>query len=267
MKDLLNDIITAYSSLWSFKKRGNSIEIVTPVSTTNDVFVSVFLIMRGDEYVVTDGGWIDAGVYDIDEVNNIQFESIISHYKSAYGIISLRAKELTYFYKKTCNPVFVPNFVFDVSSFVGGIVNSSLAEVSRSADKKYNIFAREARKFLIQNVPDELILPRHYLKARFPSLNFGAAIKTGNHISLFNFSSGSCDSYYVNSLCKSKASFEIVHNDDCEGLFKNKIILLDDTSTHIRSRKVGIYVDLIRQQGICGLTMWSDRMSLLRNIV
>ena len=70
MKDLLNDIITAYSSLWSFKKRGNSIEIVTPVSTTNDVFVSVFLTMRGDEYVVTDGGWIDAGVYDIDEVNN-----------------------------------------------------------------------------------------------------------------------------------------------------------------------------------------------------
>ena len=267
MKDLLNDIITAYSSLWSFKKRGNSIEIVTPVSTTNDVFVSVFLTMRGDEYVVTDGGWIDAGVYDIDEVNNIQFESIISHYKSAYGIISLRAKELTYFYKKTCNPVFVPNFVFDVSSFVGGIVNSSLAEVSRSADKKYNIFAREARKFLIQNVPEELILPKHYLKARFPSLNFGAAIKTGNHISLFNFSSGSCDSYYVNSLCKSKASFEIVHNDDREGLFKNKIILLDDTSTHIRSRKVGIYVDLIRQQGICGLTTWSDRMSLLRNIV
>ena len=75
MQGLFNDIIKAFSSLWSFKKRGNSIEIVTPVSTTNDVFVSVFLTMRGDEYIVTDGGWIDAGVYDIDEVNNSQLES------------------------------------------------------------------------------------------------------------------------------------------------------------------------------------------------
>lgn len=267
MQGLFNDIIKAFSSLWSFKKRGNSIEIVTPVSTTNDVFVSVFLTMRGDEYIVTDGGWIDAGVYDIDEVNNSQLESIISHYKSAYGIISLDAKQLTFFYKKTNNPLFVPNLVFDVSSFIGGIVNSSLAQVSRNVDKKYNIFASEAKKFIVQNVPEESILPKHYLKERFPSLNFGAAIKTGNHISLFNFSSGSSDAYYVNSLCKSKASFEIVNNDDSEGLFKNKILLLDDTSNHIRNRKVGVYVELIRKQGICDLTMWSDRNSMLRNVV
>ena len=56
MRDIIEEIIKAFSSLWKIKQRGDSIEIITPVTTSNDSFVSFFLTRRGDEYVVTDGG-------------------------------------------------------------------------------------------------------------------------------------------------------------------------------------------------------------------
>lgn len=39
-----------------------------PIATINDMFVSVIITMRGNDYVVTDGGWIDSGAYEC-EVN------------------------------------------------------------------------------------------------------------------------------------------------------------------------------------------------------
>ena len=98
MRDIIEEIIKAFSSLWKIKQRGDSIEIITPVTTSNDSFVSVFLTRRGDEYVVTDGGWIDAGVYNIDEESNINFNSIVNHFQASYGILSLHARGLYYYY-------------------------------------------------------------------------------------------------------------------------------------------------------------------------
>lgn len=267
MREIVDEIIRAFSSLWKIKQRGDSIEIITPVSTSNDMFVSVFLTRRGEEYVVTDGGWIDAGVYNIEEDSNINYNSIINHFQTSYGILSLNARGLKYYYKKTYSQIFVPNLVFDVSSFISSIVNTSLAETCRSIDKHYNIFSREARKFIFDHVPKDSIVPSSYLKDKFPALHFGAAIRKGEGISLFNFSSGSNKSYYINSLCRSKTSFEIVSKQDNNNIIQDKILLLDDTNRLLRNRNVGVYIELIRDQEVCNLTNWSNRDSLFRNAV
>ena len=267
MRDIIEEIIKAFSSLWKIKQRGDSIEIITPVTTSNDSFVSVFLTRRGDEYVVTDGGWIDAGVYNIDEESNINFNSIVNHFQASYGILSLHARGLYYYYKKTDSPIFVPNLVFDVASFISVIVNTSLVEASRGIDKNYNKFSRKAKNFIIDHVAKEDVVSTSSLRKIFPSLHFGFAIRRGSGISLFNFSSGSNKSYYINSLCKSKVSFEIVKKSDNNNCFQDKILLLDDNNSMLRNRDVGVYVNLIREQEVCSLINWSDRESIFGNAV
>ena len=53
--DILKNIVEVYSRLWSFRERGDTVEIITPCSTTNDSFVSVFLTQRENEFIITDG--------------------------------------------------------------------------------------------------------------------------------------------------------------------------------------------------------------------
>ena len=64
MEDIFDIIKETFNSLWSVKKYGKTIEIVTPLFTTNDCFVSVFLTEREGYYIITDGGWISENYYN-----------------------------------------------------------------------------------------------------------------------------------------------------------------------------------------------------------
>ena len=89
MDEIINEIITAFSALWHVRRVGNSYEIITPVPTSNDMFVSVFLTKRENEYVVTDAGWIDSGVYDIDEIGDSVYKKITAYYTENYPQIAV----------------------------------------------------------------------------------------------------------------------------------------------------------------------------------
>ena len=52
---LFADIKTDFNSLWSFNLRGETLEILTPFSTITGNLISVFLTMREDRFIVSDG--------------------------------------------------------------------------------------------------------------------------------------------------------------------------------------------------------------------
>ncbi len=266
MEELIREIVTTFSSLWQIKKIGESYEIITPVPTSNNMFVSVFLTKRENEYVVTDAGWIDSGVYDIDEISDNAYKKIMRYYIESYGIKTLRYRNLIYHYKKTDKAILIPNIVFDVSAFISGIVSTSCAEIAQTTDKSYNIFNRKAHSFLRTFVPNDNFLSKKEIKEAFPALSFGAAIKGRSGVSLLNFATGSNDNYYINSLCKSQTSFEIVQESDSNNTFSNRILLLDDTKKSLTSEKVGVYVDFVRSKQICDIDMWGNRNVLKEKI-
>ena len=87
VETLYEDIVATFGNLWSFKKREKSIEIITPFATTNHRFISVFLTIQGNEYIVSDGGWINQGVYE----NNFNldedcYKKIILYYEDVFKI-------------------------------------------------------------------------------------------------------------------------------------------------------------------------------------
>ena len=66
MNRIFEIVRTAFNSLWKMRMRGDTLEIITPFATTNDKFVSIFVSIRKNGYVVNDGGWLANGFYDCD---------------------------------------------------------------------------------------------------------------------------------------------------------------------------------------------------------
>ena len=56
---IYNSVKSDFCELTTYKIRNNSIEIITPFSTLNDKFVSVFVKFYQNQIIVSDGGWID----------------------------------------------------------------------------------------------------------------------------------------------------------------------------------------------------------------
>ena len=129
---ILNNIVEVHSRLWNFKQRGETVEIITPCFTTSDSFVSVFLTQRGDEFVVTDGGWISEKYYnDLIDLEDNHFNRLYEYYLTQYNISTIEAKERLFYYKKTTNWAMIPNLVYEVANFISAIVSSSLNQRKR----------------------------------------------------------------------------------------------------------------------------------------
>lgn len=171
-----------------------------------------------------------------------------------------------YYYKKTNKAILVPNLIFDLSAFISGLVSTACAEIAQTTDKTYNIFKKKAHDFLRTFIPNDNFLSTKEIKESFPALTFGAAIKGNNGISLLNFATGSNDSYYINSLCKSQTSFEIVQKSDINNTFGKKILLLDDLKKSLTSERVGVYVRFVRDKQICDIDTWSNRNVLKEKV-
>jgi len=124
---LYEEIKKSFCGLNSYKMRGEVIEIITPFSTLNDKFVSVFIKQQKAGLVVTDGGWIDNNTYENPTYDTSEdiVNKVIQHNQNNYGIKTTSDPEGILFYYKLCtDPSQIASTVFDLSNFVVSVVNS-----------------------------------------------------------------------------------------------------------------------------------------------
>src|SRR5687768_11517217 len=98
-EEIYVDIKNSFQGIWKTKIRGNSLEIITPYATTNNRFISVFLVKQDNEYFISDGGWINSGIYDITLNEDTCFLKIFYHFQAAFNVQEIDSKDgLVYFY-------------------------------------------------------------------------------------------------------------------------------------------------------------------------
>lgn len=109
-----------FGSLWQCRSRGQTLELVTPYSTVNGHFASVFVTRRGADIVVTDGGWISSTTYheDGEQASDQTVNGIIEYFASRYSIAVHKADDgRTYYFKQARMEAQVPAFVHDMANF------------------------------------------------------------------------------------------------------------------------------------------------------
>ncbi len=111
-EEIYQDTIDTFSRIWSYKKRENRLEIITPFATVNNMFVSVFITKKDDEFIISDGEWLKDKVYGNikPEYYRIKDKFYIMETENDFSINA--AKNL-------------PHYIFEMANFISLIVNLS----------------------------------------------------------------------------------------------------------------------------------------------
>ena len=60
MQSLFSEICSDFTTLWNSRMLGETLEIETPYSTIAGDVISVFITLRNNHYIITDGACIDS---------------------------------------------------------------------------------------------------------------------------------------------------------------------------------------------------------------
>jgi hypothetical protein len=265
LENIYKDITSTFGNLWSYKIRGKSIEIITPFATTNHRFISVFLTIQGTDYIVTDGGWIEQGIYD----NNFNldedcFKKIISHYQSIYNIKEIKnGAKTTFFYKKTANHISVPSIVFDLSTFISTLVSLSFVEYTEKEEiETKERFNKKANLYLSQIVDSEEIKFNAPIDEH-KKIKFSAIInKRKTELILLNYITGSSDYYFNNSISKTNMMFEMALKTQYSRFIRKKISIIDTEATGYIPQKVNPFLSHLSENTNCVEVNWHERERL-----
>lgn len=261
MEKLFKSIRESYNSLWHVKVLGESLEIITPMVTTNESFVSVFVTKRDNDYVVTDGGWISAGYYDCElDVMSTAYNKLFQYYLENYHILQTIGHGRTMYYKKTNDRILVVNAVFELSNFISAIVSGS--NIQFQTDKKEQRFRRSVRDYLTNDF-DEGTFQFNRGLTPDSSIKYGAISYFSGHLQLINLVTGSNAGYYRDSLCRSNFYFEAARDYRERFKINRTVALLDDTTPSVYgSPQVTELISILRAKGENLLLPWSQKGKL-----
>jgi|SRR5690554_297490 len=263
--DIYKDIKSAFGGLWQTKERGKSLEIITPYATTNNRFVSVFLSKQGDDFVVTDGGWLSSGVYDVSMNEELCFLKILNHFKASYDIKQLQNNDGTiYFYLKASNAIDITSKLFDLTLFIQNI--ASVSEISFEDKKEKDIkerFVSKANSFVKSFANKDKLKLNAYLNKEKKDFKFNAIYQnTPNELSLINYITGSSNFYFINSISKTNMLFDMASESNLNEHIKEKISIVDTSAEGYSPQKLSSYLNHLEQFTGSVVVDWHDREKL-----
>lgn len=268
MDTLFNIIRSDFDSL-KFKMRNSTLEVVTPIATTSDKFVSVFITIKGDSYVVTDGGWISEGKYDSDlPLLNEIYSRVFDYYKSEYGVNELATNNYIYYYKKTTNKAMVSSLVYDLATFTSSVISASFINYQEKKElDNSKRFQSRANAFIKEVVPHNIQVKHNtWVLEKYKSLRFHALIPFKNRLTLVSYVTGSNNEYFRNSLAMANMRFEVVEKDGFNGIVANKILLIDDTVKSYTSPEMIPIIGIITNNSKRINLPWSEREKIRKAV-
>ncbi len=265
-ENIYTDITKAFGNLWKTKQRGNSLEIITPYATTNNRFISVFLTQQGSDYVITDGGWLKSGIYDVMFSEENCFLKVYFHFLNALEIKEVLGKnKQTYYYLKTENAIDIPSKVFDLAMFIQNMVSVCEIEFSDKKETETNErFQSKVNEYLKQSLDIEKLNLNAFLDPNKKELKFNAIFNnTPSTFSLINYITGSSNHYYTNSISKANMLFEMADNTDYKSCIKQKISIIDTEADGYNEAKIASYLYHLEHHTKSKLVNWFEREKLM----
>ena len=123
-EQLFRDIKTDFNSLWSFNLRGETLEILTPFSTMTGNIISVFLTMREDRFIVSDGQRLVQSIsqynFEINKKNAVFLEETANH----YNVKKIENNNKCFYFKTTRDIKLISSYIYDLVFFQNTAFNS-----------------------------------------------------------------------------------------------------------------------------------------------
>ena len=232
-ENIYQDVLKSFGGIWRFKERGGTLEIITPFATTSKKFVSVFLSFKNNSFIVSDGGWINDGVYENEiDIDFDCYNKVFYHYLNSYNIKETKGtNNKLHFYKITDMEISIPSLVLDMSQFITGIINASAIEYTNDNDTIYKKFRGIANNFISSIVGSDYLDTTGYLDSKDKSIKVNAIIRiVPDKMVLVNYISGVSTTHFTNSMARANFMFEMAEKSIYKPYISKKISFVDDTS-------------------------------------
>lgn len=241
--DIFKNIKEEFCSLWAFKERGETLEIITPYATTSNKFVSVFLTIKSKEFIISDGGWLSDNTYETTpDFEDDIYTKVFAYYQNFFDIKSVTANALEYYFKKTEKEELIPNLVFDVASFVSAVSSSSQIQFIDIKEKEERArFQKQASDYIRAISPKTENFKVHfrkYIDDKLKNIKFSAVVTNNNKLTLINYITGSTIDYFISSIGKANIYFEVVNKSVFKNHIQKKVALINDTATGYNKEKL-----------------------------
>ena len=227
---LFDRIKKEYCSLFSYKLHGNTIEVITPFTTLTNKFVSVFITIRNEKIIVSDGGFIANNMYEVRENHEDSdiIESLLHQYLHQHSILTtFKGNEVVY-YKSTDKEELITVAVFDLCNF---IVNFSNANVTDYRDKKEKQ-ERDKFKAITNEYLKDIYKDRFYPNKQIvDGLRVSGAISSGKDLHILEYVTGHTNRHFSQDLRKAIINFQLVNKVAIiKPYIKNRIAIFNDSS-------------------------------------
>lgn len=266
--NIFNIIKSDFCELTTYKIRNNSVEIITPFSTLNNKFTSVFIKEINNKIIVSDGGWIDLNYYDvnINEESEIIIERVTAYFQQSYHIKTTTDKAGTLFYFKICNSKNeISSAVFDLSNFIVGVVNAlGIQYKDEKEEKEKETFRKDANSFLKANYNDNIQLRKPL--DDFKNIRFNAIITKNTYIYLISYVTGSTPYYFENDLRKTIVNFEISDKSKYSEHIKEKVSIINDLANGFHPERSKSIMDLLSEKTTREPIKWTEKEKILEII-
>jgi len=264
--EIFKTVKEEFCSLWAYKERGETLEIITPLSTTNSKLVSVFLTKRGDNYIITDGGWIENGEYGLKpDLEDELYLRIYNHYSQYYNIETLVHRGSKYYYKSINDVSLISSIVYDLAHFMISIVSTSQIQFYDEKEKsERKLFNMEANSFLTSFLHKDKVLFNKELSQEYKNVRFNAIITDGAKLKLIRYVTGSATSYFSNSLTKATVDFEIANNSVFKDVITERVALINDTAAGFVENNLFLYIKALEDHTHREVVRWSNRDNLIK---
>lgn len=266
--DIFQIIKNDFCSLTTYKLRGESLEIITPFSTLNNKFISVFIKQINGKYIISDAGWTDLNYYnvDINEESDDIIERIFSYYQQIYGILTTSDKAGTLHYYKSCsNLKDISTNVFDLSNFIVGAVNSlGIRYKDEKEEKEKESFRKNANTFLKVHYNNNVKLQKSLDDLK--NIRFNALITKNTDIFLVSYITGSSSYYFTNDLRKTIVNFEISDKSKYRNFIREKISIINDEAEGYNPKKLTSVIDLLNEKVTQEPIKWTEKEKILEII-
>jgi|GEM_PF-1019407 hypothetical protein len=258
---IIERIKSSFCNLTTFKLRTNALEVITAYSTMNSKFVSVFVTFVKSKIIVTDNGWVDQNYYDTPLYENSEdiIDRVTASFMTSFNIKSTFDQAGVKYYYKTCENIDqIPSTVFDLASFITGIVNAFCIQYKdEKEEKERETFRKDANSFFKMNYADSV-----KLKASlddYQSIKFNAIIDKSSKLYLFTYVTGSKQAYFENDLRKSIVNFEIAAKSKYGNFIKEKISIINDQSDGFQPNKSTYIFELLQEKTTRAPIKWTER--------
>jgi hypothetical protein len=261
-----------FSALWTCKPcPGDRVfEIQTPYFTPTSKLVSVYIERRNDEWIVSDGGWLEDvdNAYDYEQYSDGDKRSSVLQFLAEQFDVQVTkghsAKSI--FYKKTTQDSLLAAKVSDVAAFISSTVSalhcsSVLLEDLRPRDQ---LFQTKASDFLRNRIKG---VQFHHSFEGISNIKYNAVKRgTDYKYSVVTYVTGSNQYQYRAGLMKGIVATELLWQKYRTALSRTVALVDDECAGYDPAHQSELFLMLKEKSNGAEPTRWSARESLIEMI-